>query len=133
MIGVRTVRTIQSRPVLNQLLPTAASKAAAQNCTEGFLLENTPYTKCGLLQQTNRALNFIKTATEGEICRLILRFSHTAEYMAIQANIAKMEAKRAREAVKRVRSSKERPLTIGKGEFGWGDDWQGHFGWDAGT
>ena len=40
------------RPVLSQLsLPTAASRATTRNCTEGFPLENTPYTKCELQQQ----------------------------------------------------------------------------------
>ena len=48
-----------------------------------FLLEKTPYTKCALRQQTNLALEFIKTATRGELCKLILHFSHTAEYMAV--------------------------------------------------
>jgi len=37
-------------------------------------LECTPHTK--LRQQTTRALNIIKTATQGELCDLILRFLH---------------------------------------------------------
>ena len=74
------------RVVLGQL--TAASHVQAQHHMEGFPLENTPYTKCQLRQQTNRALTFIKSTTEGEICNLILWFSHTAEYMSVQADIA---------------------------------------------
>ena len=100
--------TIQPRPVLSQLsLPTAASRAAARNHTEGFPLENTPYTNCKLRQQTNCTLNFVKTATEGVICRLIFHFSHTAECMAVQADIANVEAQRVREAVKKIRPSKK--------------------------
>jgi hypothetical protein len=38
------------------------------------------HTKSELRQQTAWAPNFIRTATEGEVCRLILRFSHTAEF-----------------------------------------------------
>ena len=33
--------------------------------TKGFPLENTPYTKCELRQQTNQALTFLKTANPG--------------------------------------------------------------------
>ena len=96
----RRVGPFNPRTVFGQLsLPTAAGRAAARNhSTEGFPLESTPYTKCELRQQTNRALTFIKTASPGEVCQLILRFSHTAEYMAVQADIANAEAQRVREA-----------------------------------
>ena len=82
-------------PALSQLsLPTATSRAVAWNYTEGFPLENTPYTKWELRQQTNRALTFLKTANSGEVCQLILRFFHTAKYMAVQADIANAKAQR---------------------------------------
>ena len=45
---------------------------------------NALYIKRELKQQTNRALTFIKAATEGAIHDPILQFSHTAEYMAAQ-------------------------------------------------
>ena len=60
--------SFNARPVLSQLSPpTAASGAAARNHTEGFPLENTPYTKCEFRQQTNRALTFLKTANPREV------------------------------------------------------------------
>jgi hypothetical protein len=43
-------------------------------------LEQTPPTKCKLLQQVSLSLTFAKTATEGEITGLILHFAHSAEY-----------------------------------------------------
>lgn len=61
----------------------------------------------------------IKAATEGEVCRLALHLSHTAEHMAAQADIASVEAQRSREDL----AIKERPTTLGKGKFGWADDW----------
>ena len=99
---------------------TLQSRAAARNhstASEGFPLESTPYTKCELRQQTNRALTFIKTASPGEVCQLILRFSHTAEYMAEQADIANAEAQRVREAVRKIRPSKKDLRRLGKGNF----------------
>ena len=50
------------------------------------------------------------------MCQLILRFSHTAEYMAIQADIANAEAQRVREAVK-TRPSKKDLRHLGKGNL----------------
>lgn len=38
-------------------------------------------------------LNFIKPTTEGETYNLILRFSHTAERMAVQADFAKVQSR----------------------------------------
>ena len=105
------------------------SKAAARNYTEGFAPENTPHPKCKLRQQTNRAPNFIETAAEGETGRLMLRFSHTAEHMAAQADIANVEAKRVQEAVKKVLPSKKDLRQFGG--VGWGDSWQGRLGWSA--
>jgi hypothetical protein len=45
---------------------------------------------------------FAKTATTGQICNLILRFSHTAEYMSVQPDIANTQAQRDWEAVKKI-------------------------------
>jgi hypothetical protein len=58
---------------------------------------------------------FGKTATTGQICNLILRFSHTAEYMSLQADIANTQAQRVREAVKKIRPSKKDLRRLGKG------------------
>jgi len=49
---------------------------------------------------------FAKTATPGQICNLILRFSYTAEHMSVQADIANIEDQRVRKAVQTIR-----PLT----------------------
>ena len=62
---------------------TTAYNPNSKACYTG----ETPYTKCELRQQTNQNLELM-TATEGCICKLILRFSHTAEYMTVQADIA---------------------------------------------
>jgi hypothetical protein len=58
---------------------------------------------------------FAKTATTGQISNLILRFSHTAEYMSVQADIANTEARRIREAVKKIRPSKKDLRRLAKG------------------
>ncbi|KAF8544104.1 hypothetical protein BDD12DRAFT_801461 [Trichophaea hybrida] len=51
------------------------------------------------------------------ICNLILRFSHTAEYMSVQANIANTQAQRVREAVNKIRPSKKDLQRLGKGNM----------------
>lgn len=57
------------RTVLGQVSqPTSRAPPNGPATTSEFLLDKTPYTKCGLRQQTNRALTFIKNATEGDIC-----------------------------------------------------------------
>ncbi|RPA91048.1 hypothetical protein L873DRAFT_1872386, partial [Choiromyces venosus 120613-1] len=63
-----------------------------------FLLDKTPYTKCQLWWQTNQALSFIKTTSPSQICDLILRFSHMAEYnlMAIDIVTTKMQTLQAK-------------------------------------
>ena len=80
-------------------------------------LEKTPYTKCELRQQTNLAPEFIKTATGGELCKLILRFSHNVEYMTMQTDIAHAQAKKLWEAVKQIRPSKQDLRRLGKGDL----------------
>jgi len=58
---------------------------------------------------------FAKTATTGQICNLILRYSHTAEYMSVQADIANTQAQHVREAVNKIRLSKKDLRRLGKG------------------
>ena len=62
-------------------------------------------------------MEFIKTATGGELCKLILRFSHNAAYMAVQADIAHSQAKKLRKAVKQIRPSKKDLRRLGKGNL----------------
>jgi len=50
-------------------------------------LERTPHTEHELRQQVSLGLAFAKTAAEGEITGLILRFAHLAEYALTQADI----------------------------------------------
>ena len=82
---------LNHRSVLSELPnATALSHAtsSSKNHEDNFSLEHTLYTQCELRQQTSRALMSAKTATTGQICNLILIFSHTAEYMSVQADIA---------------------------------------------
>jgi hypothetical protein len=88
---------LNPRTVLGDL-PKPASKPTFTT----FPLEKTPYTKCELRQQTNQALVFVKEASHGEICNLILRFSHTAEYMATTAEIANAQAQKLRDTLKEI-------------------------------
>jgi hypothetical protein len=56
-----------------------------------------------------------KTATTGQSFNPILRFSHTAEYMSVQADIANTQAQRVQEAIKKIRPSKKYLRRLGKG------------------
>jgi len=106
------------RSVLSELPnSTALSRATSnsKNHEDSSPLGYTPYTKCELRQQTSRAPMVANTATTGQICNLILRFSHTAEYMSVQADIANTEAQRVREAVKKLRPSMNDLWKLGKG------------------
>jgi len=106
------------RSVLSELPnATALSRATSNsiNHKDSFSLEHSPYTKCELCQQTSRALMFAKTATTGQICNLILRFSYTAEYMSVQADIANTQAQRVREADQKIRPSKKDLRRLGIG------------------
>ena len=51
------------------------------------------------------------------MCKLILRFSHNAAYMAVQADITHAQAKRLQEAVKQIRPSKKDLRRLGKGNL----------------
>jgi hypothetical protein len=44
---------------------------------------------------------FAKMATTGEVCNLVLRFSHKPEYISVEADIANKQPQRVREALKR--------------------------------
>ncbi|RPA99017.1 DDE-domain-containing protein, partial [Choiromyces venosus 120613-1] len=83
------------RMVLSQQARSAHSLSSTSS-QHSFPLDKTLYTKCQLCQQTNRALNFVKTATAGEICNLILHFSHTVEYGLTTTDIATTEMQRLR-------------------------------------
>jgi hypothetical protein len=102
---------LNARVVLSKLdNPTAISRAAARDrmmSDNSFPLDRTPYTKFELRQQTNQALYFVKKASEGEICNLILRFSHSAEYALVQTDIANHQMRQLRESMRNVRVSKK--------------------------
>ena len=72
--ALRATGTILLNP---RTLIKLRAKPEAQEELES--VEKAPYTKCQLYQQTNAALTFVKTATLGEVCNLILRFSHAVE------------------------------------------------------
>ena len=76
-------------------------------------------------------LHFVKTATPGKVCNLILRFSHAVEQSFAKAGIANSEASRLRTQLKegsggqggakrkdRKVVSKARVLTVGEGIAG---------------
>ena len=51
------------------------------------------------------------------MCKLIIRFSHTAECMAVQADIANAQTKKLQEAVKQIRPPKKDLRRHGKGNL----------------
>ena len=90
------------------ILGNLSKPEARSGPTSGsFPLDKTPYTKCQLRQQTNQALTFVKEASYGEICNLIIRFSHTAEYMVTMADIADAQAQKLCETLKKVPPGKK--------------------------
>ena len=103
------------RAVLSQV--STSSRAPLATTSSGRFHLKTPYTKCELRQQTNLTLEFIKTATGGELYKLILRFSHNTSYMAVQADIAHGQAEKLRETVKQIRPSKKGLRRLGKGNL----------------
>ena len=50
---------------------------------------------------------FLKGASYGDTCKLIIKFPHTAEYMATTADIANAQAQKLREALKKIPYRKE--------------------------
>ena len=52
-----------------------------------FILDRTPYTTCQLRAQPNRALEFARIGTRGQICDAILKISHSAEYHISETQI----------------------------------------------
>jgi hypothetical protein len=59
-------------------------------------LEQSSYTKCELRQQTAWTLDFVKTATNREICLLNMHFSYTAEYALTEMDIVTHDMARLR-------------------------------------
>ena len=113
-------------PLNSRILTKPRVNPEVQGELESVLLEKTPYTKCQLRQQTNVALAFVKTATLGKVCNLILRFFHAVEQSFATAEIANSEASRLRTQLKEGTSggkkrkdrkvvSKARVLTVGEG------------------
>ena len=94
--------------ILSQLAkPTAKSRSQSNSTT--CILERTPYTKHDLQpeQQTLFALNFVKTASDGEVWGWILRFAHAAEHFLTEVDLARVELQRLRNQTKNVRPSKK--------------------------
>ena len=101
-----------SARVLGQLSkPTAKSRSESRANTT-CILENTPYTKHNLRQQTQFALRSIKTAFEGEVCNWILSFAHTVEHSFIETDLARTELQRLQHQIKTIR-----PLKKGMWQF----------------
>ena len=78
-----------------------------------FPLDKTPYTKCQLRVQTNRALAFARTGTRGQICEMVIKISHSAEYHLTQTNIVKHQMDRLRKESK-VKPAKKDNRVIGR-------------------
>ncbi|RPA99603.1 hypothetical protein L873DRAFT_1633364, partial [Choiromyces venosus 120613-1] len=87
--------------------PRSSCSVPSTSSQDSFPLEKTPYTKCQLCQQTNQALNFIKTTTASGICNLILCFSHIAEYGLTTTDIATTEMQRLRTEIKIAKDIKK--------------------------
>ena len=88
------------------------------SASTSLILDKTPYTKYQLRAQTNRALEFARTGTPGQICDVFLQISHSAEYHITETQIITHQMDRLREEVKIKPSkrdnrvlSKERVLT----------------------
>jgi hypothetical protein len=108
------------------VLSTTATQRAndrPQSIPNSWPLDRTPYTKCQLRQQTNAALMFIKTATEGEVCNLIIKYSHIANYNMTKTEIAEVDMQRLRAQMKVAKAvtkdqrvlSRARVLTAAEG------------------
>jgi len=92
---------LHSKPVIDKLQAPKTLPAVP------LTLERTLHTKSELRQQTAWALNFVKTATEAEICRLILRFSHTAEFALAETDIVTHDMTRLRSQIKLAKPHKK--------------------------
>ena len=89
-------------------LPNLKSRSHQPGPSESTLpLDKSLYTKCQIRQQTNQALAFLKEASYGDICRLIVKFFHTAEYMTT-ADIANAQAQKLREALEEIPPTSEK-------------------------
>jgi len=93
------------RVVLSQLQLPPRSPPSKQVWVQ--ILEKTPYTWHDICQHTNYALTFANTATEGQACNWILRFSHAAEHSLTQMDLAQTQLQRLQEQIKNIRPSKK--------------------------
>ena len=107
------------------LSTTIAQRANNQplSIPNSWPLDRTPYAKCQLYQQTNATLVFVKTATEGEVCDLIIKYSHIANYNMTKTEIVEVDIQRLRAQMKVAKAvtkeqrvlSRARVLTAAKG------------------
>ena len=101
-----------SFPLNSRVVPSRLSKPTAKSLCESranitCILENTPYTKHDLRQQTQFALRFIKTAFEGEVCSWILCFAHAVEHSFTETDHARTVLQRLQHQIKNIRPSKK--------------------------
>jgi len=82
-----------------------------------YPLEQAAYTKCKLRSHTNYTHSFIQCVPECDGCKLILCFSHTAQYMSEQAHIANAQAAMVGEAVKSIQLMVKDTQQLGKGNL----------------
>ena len=87
-----------------------------------FPLDQIPYSRCQLQWKTNQALSFVKAASSGQICDLILRFSHTAEYNLTATNIATSEMQRMQAEIKIAKDVKKNCRVISRTRVITGED-----------
>ena len=110
------------RAVLGTTIRSTKPPPATATNSESFFLDKTPYTKCQLRQQTNRALTFIKTATPGQLCKLILRFSHAVEYGLTTAEIAVTDMQRLRKEIKEIKPGQRDQRVVSKARVVTGEE-----------
>ena len=96
-----------SRTVLASAINLRRTSGSATASVQIYLLDKSPYTKCQLRQQTHRAMTFVKTATEGEICNLLFRFFHAVEYNIASTEISATEMHRLHQEMKVAKATKK--------------------------
>jgi hypothetical protein len=75
----------------HRLTVTSDPSGATTNRAIALPLSRTPCSKCQLAQETSGALNFVKTAAEGEIRHLILTVFHAVECSLTRTDIVTTE------------------------------------------
>ena len=97
---------LNSRVLSQPSKPTAKSRSESRaNAT--CILENTPYTKHDLRQQTQLALGYIRTASEGVVCSWILRFALAVEHSFDEPDLVRTELQRLQHQIKNIHPSKK--------------------------